>query len=890
MIYVRQDIPSKRLSKHNLPSDIECLCVEINLRKSKWLLCGTYHPPSQSDKYYFEHLGRLLDIYSNSYEKMLLTGDFNAQEGELCIDSFLYEYNLKNLIKEKTCFKNPENPSCIDLFLTNSPLSFQNSRTMCIGLSDCHKMILTVFKTTFPKTKPKEIIYRNYKTFNQSIFKTELKQKLQAQKASYKDFELTFLEVLNIHAPLKKKVIRANHVPYMSKILRKAIMRRSALENKYRKNSSDENLKKYKKHKSYCSRLYKKERKKYYANLNPKMITDNNKFWTTIKPFLSDKGLSKQNIVIVDRDKIISEDNDVAESLQTFFSTAVDSLGIPENNHLRNEVNENDPIEKILKTYSSHPSIVMIRSKISASTFSFREVTDTEVKKEITNLDPKKAIPHGNIPIKHIKETSEVCSTFLTNIFNIGIKNCTFPDELKLADITPVHKKEDTTKTKNYRPVSVLPPVSKLLEKLMEQQIISYIDKYLSPYLCGYRKGFSTEQALLSLTENWKLLLDKQGYGGAVLMDLSKAFDTLNHDLLIAKLHAYGFDKSSLKLVKSYLTNRWQRTKINMSFSSWSELLKGVPQGSILGPLLFNIYINDLFLIIKNTDICNYADDTTLYTQGMDLNELLINLEHDSTLLVQWFEENYMKLNKEKCHLLVSGHKYEHIWIKINNYMIWENKNVKLLGVKIDSELKFNDHVSNIYKKACRKLTALKRLTKILTLQQRKTLMKSFIDSQFNYCPLIWMQHTRSLNNKINKLQERSLRIVYEDYTSSFDNLLKKDKNKTIHQKNIEKLAIQMYKIKNNIAPKIVSDLFPVNNNYYSLRRNPDFLLSRPKTVSKGTEAIRYLGPKIWHDLPEDIKLTESLSEFKSKIKAKSDHKCPCRLCKPFISNLGFLS
>ena len=132
---------------------------------------------------------------------------------------------------------------------------------MCIGLSDCHKMILTVFKTTFPKTKPKEIIYRNYKTFNQSIFKTELKQKLQAQKASYKDFELTFLEVLNTHAPLKKKVIRANHVPYMSKILRKAIMRRSALENKYRKNSSDENLKKYKKHKSYCSRLYKKRGK-----------------------------------------------------------------------------------------------------------------------------------------------------------------------------------------------------------------------------------------------------------------------------------------------------------------------------------------------------------------------------------------------------------------------------------------------------------------------------------------------------------------------------------------------------------------------------------------------------------------------------------------------------
>ena len=140
--------------------------------------------------------------------------------------------------------------------------------------------------------------------------------------------------------------------------------------------------------------------------------------------------------------------------------------------------------------------------------------------------------------------------------------------------------------------------------------------------------------------------------------------------------------------------------------------------------LLFSIYINDLFLLIKRTDICNYADDTTLYKQGMDLNELLINLEHDSTLLVQWLEENYMKLNNEKCHLLVSGHKYEHIWIQINNYMIWENQNVMPFGENIDSELNFNDNVSNIYKKACRKLTALLRLTKILTLQQRQALMK----------------------------------------------------------------------------------------------------------------------------------------------------------------------
>ena len=138
-------------------------------------------------------------------------------------------------------------------------------------------------------------------------------------------------------------------------------------------------------------------------------------------------------------------------------------------------------------------------------------------------------------------------------------------------------------------------------------------------------------------------------------MDLSKAFDTLNHALLLAKLNAYGFSKDSLTLIRSYLKNRCQRTKINTAFSSWTELLLGVPQGSVLGPLLFNIYINDLFWINEQTDVCNYADDTTFHTSDQDLNALILRLEHDSLLAVEWFEANYMKLNEDKCHLLISG-------------------------------------------------------------------------------------------------------------------------------------------------------------------------------------------------------------------------------------------
>ena len=167
---------------------------------------------------------------------------------------------------------------------------------------------------------------------------------------------------------------------------------------------------------------------------------------------------------------------------------------------------------------------------------------------------------------------------------------------MKLADINPLFKKDDSTNKTNYRPISILPSISKVFEKLLQKPITTYIENYLHEYICGYRKGYSTQHALITLLEKWKIMLDKQGYAGAILMDLSKAFDTINHELLLAKLRVYDFDRKSLLIIGSYLRNRWYRTKINTSFSSWEMLLHGVPQGSVLGPLLFNIYIERFIL------------------------------------------------------------------------------------------------------------------------------------------------------------------------------------------------------------------------------------------------------------------------------------------------------
>ena len=324
-------------------------------------------------------------------------------------------------------------------------------------------------------------------------------------------------------------------------------------------------------------------------------------------------------------------------------------------------------------------SLLLIKKvPLNPQRFSFTGTPLREMENEIKALNPKKATTYNNIPTRILKSTSDICSTILSKIWSQAVFNCNFPNNLKLADITALlklliqHVKKTIDRFISYR----------LFQSFLKELCkINYIWRILSPFLCGYRKFYST-QYFLRIYRKMENMLDNRGYAGAILMDLSNAFDTINHESLLAKLYAYGFEKNALNaLIRSYLTERWQRTKINHSFSSWTELLQGVPQGSVLGPLLFNIYINDLFFIIEQAEICSYADDNTINACDMNLENLLRRLEHDSHLAIEWFKQNYMKLNEGKCHLLISGSKHEVLWANIGGKKIWESKEEKFLGL-----------------------------------------------------------------------------------------------------------------------------------------------------------------------------------------------------------------
>ena len=254
-----------------------------------------------------------------------------------------------------------------------------------------------------------------------------------------------------------------------------------------------------------------------------------------------------------------------------------------------------------------------------------------------------------------------------------------------------------------------------------------------------------------------------------------------------------------------------------------------------------------------------------------------------------WFDNNFLKLNADKCKLLVTKHEDE-VSITLDKEVIKGNKKVKLLGIKIDNKLDFNEHISNIYKKAILKLHALARIAPSMNKEKLRILMKTFIDAQFNYCPLIWMFHSRTLNNKIYKLHERALRLVYKDYISSFENLLNIDNTFTIHKRNLQKLATEMYKIKNNLSPSFLSNIFPQSQNPYELRNKNICKTENIHTVSYGSETVSFRGPKTWALIPDNIKNSNNLNEFKAKIKSWKPKGCPCRICKVYVQNLGFIS
>ena len=392
----------------------------------------------------------------------------------------------------------------------------------------------------------------------------------------------------------------------------------------------------------------------------------------------------------------------------------------------------------------------------------------------------------------------------------------------------------------------------------------------------------------------------------AVLMDLSKAYGCIPHDLLIAKLNGYGIDSMGLLLISDYLSRHKPRTKTGSSYSSWHDIVRGVPQGSLLGPLLFNIFIDDFFLFIRKSGVCNFPDDNTLYSVGKNIENVISDLKTDLIGVMEWFKINSFKANPGKFQFMVLGYKDERYFnIHINNVQIKNSNTVTLLGIIIDKNLTFKTHISELCRRAsyklhslprirkyltverlkllnltfkthiselCRrasyKLHSLPRIRKYLTVEKLKLLANVFINSQFSYASLIWMFANKCSIDKILKIQKRTLQIVHGVYDESYENLLNRSGDISLHQKH---LAIQVYKSLAKLNPGFMWNFFERNHTPYNLRRG-DLLLLPP--------AKSFRGSLFWNNLPPQVKESQTLQEFKNRIKNLRSIRCTYTVCR----------
>ena len=462
----------------------------------------------------------------------------------------------------------------------------------------------------------------------------------------------------------------------------------------------------------------------------------NKNFWKTVKPFISNKtNRNESDIILIENNKVIKDRKNVANTLNKYFISIAEYTAGRKITALPSH-NMEISISEIINKYENHISIQNIRNKKLNSTFTFEKTTSTNIRQLIRQLNSRKPMGIDTIPPKIIKMLNDNICDNIESIANSLITQLLFPDQAKVSSITPVFKKDDRMEKKNYRPISVLSCLSKVLEKIIFQQMGAYFENIFSPYLSGFRKRYGCQHVLMRMTEKWRTTLDNKKVIAALSMDLSTAFDSLPHDILIAKIHAYGFEMSALKLIYSYLNDRTQTVKVKGERSTECQIKSGVPQGSLLGVLLFNIYLNDIFDSV-DADLFNFADDNNLSSIGPTMDEAKALLINETEAALNWIEANEMIANPEKFHLMfLSPNKQDLMnqqFIEIRGISLKSETKFTLLGVDIDNRLTFHSHINNICRKAANQINALKRLSVHMGKNEKMVLMKSFILSNFNY-------------------------------------------------------------------------------------------------------------------------------------------------------------
>ena len=475
---------------------------------------------------------------------------------------------------------------------------------------------------------------------------------------------------------------------------------------------------------------------------------------------------------------------------------------------------------------------------------------------------------------------SDIISPYLAKIINLSLKKSYFPSDLKCARVTPVYKSKGSYDDPgNYRPISVISYFAKIMEKIIYRQLFTYISNhnFISPAQSAFLKNHSTITSLLHTTSNWNNAIDKGHVSLVCFFDISKCFDCINHSLLLDKLTTYGILNTENRWFRSYLTGRTQATRFNNTLSKFETISIGVPQGSVLGPLLFLLFVNDICKSPLYSQISLFADDTCLYHSGPSIESIIPKIQTDVSRVLKWFSDNKLTVNSEKSFAIVVGSRqkltslpFPYPPVTFGETVLKYETVAQYLGVTIDSCLTWKEHINSLTSKIKPKLGALARLSKCLPQAELDTIYKTTIQPYIDYGIIIWGHHSQCNLNMVQKFQNRAARLVTRnfDYLTSSSEIIKSLKWLTVVQRLFYLTNLFMFKCKNGSAPGSFDMITTQRSDIHDYTTRHSAQLQLPLVRTENVrKSFSFQGPLLWNSLPAYFHSINNLNEFKHSLK-----------------------
>ena len=844
------------------------LCTFKSDRSKNLTVMIVYRPPSSSFATFLDEFSSYLESLITSPHEVLILGDFNLHYDDTAhhqtnrFKSLLMGFSLKQHVSEAT----HKCGHILDLVISRENDLVLNSSVKDCLISD-HKVVELCIGITRPRAEQTRTTYRKLRALDSERFAADVSTALQCKRDSghfidINTYNQVLASTLDKHAPERTRIITLRpHAPWYNDQLRESKQERRRREHRWRMTGLDTDKEAYKEQRDTYNRILNVTKTQYYSKLVAEKSNDPKNLFQLVDTLIH----GKQAAPTLPEHTSLDE---LSNRFADYFTDKIESISLNLSH----------------RQFDSFPLIPPETLQETASTWTeFARVTAEEVAKVIQK-SPSKSCSLDPIPTWLLKACLQVLCGTITDIINDSLSSGTVPDSMKDATVSPILKKAniDQNELKHYRPISNLFFVSETLRRIVANQLNLYMteNRLHEQYQSVYRQHHSVETALVRVQNDILMSIDRGDAVLLILLDLSAAFDTVDHHTLITRLQTIGISGNVLKWFQSYLKDRHQSVTISKHSSSRHRLNQGVPQGSVLGPILFSICMIPLARIIERHNLSGhyYADDTQLYIAfrpSLPLADIEAKANACCSEIRMWMTQNMLQLNESKTDVILFGTKnilgaLDRPSINIGDAVISNSDSVRNLGCVQDSELKLDMHVNQICRSAYYHLRNISKIRRYLPLDVTEQLVHSFVTSRIDFCNSLLIGIKKCHLQKLQRVQNAAVRCIlylnFRDHTTPYLYAL--------HWLPVEyrihfKVLLLTFKSLHDLAPSYLTSLFRHNRALESSRQNSTGLLFTPRSrlVSAGDRAFEHAAPALWNSLPLNLRTECNLNVFKRELK-----------------------